>query len=63
MFGGQYNLVQVRMGKKESIKSKMNIVPEGVPAAYGIRKTYNHVVNIKKKRTTSLVRMKPLKER
>jgi len=34
-----------------------------VPAAYGIRKTYNHVVNIKKKRTNSLVKMKPLKDR
>lgn len=51
------------MGKKESIKSKIDILPEGVPAPYGIRKTFNHVVNFKKKRVNSLVKMKPLKER
>ena len=41
----------------------MDIMPEGVLAPYGIRKTFNHVVNVKKKRTNSLVKMKPLKDR
>ncbi len=51
------------MAKKKEPAQKMQIMPEGVLAPYGIRKTYNHVVNVKKKRTNSLVRMKPLKDR
>jgi hypothetical protein len=51
------------MAKKKVPDQKMEIMPEGVLAPYGIRKTYNHVVNVKKKRTNSLVRMKPLKDR
>ena len=51
------------MAKKKEPAQKMTIMPEGVLAPYGIRKTYNHVVNVKKKRTNSLVRMKPLKDR
>jgi hypothetical protein len=44
-------------------KSKLDILPEGIPAEYGIRKTFNHVIPRKKKRTNSIVRMKPLKDR
>ena len=41
----------------------MDVVPEGIPAPYGIRKTFNHVIPRKKKRVNSIVKMKPLKDR